>query len=63
MPHDTGTQAACSSEQPSGTRQVDEAGTETIAACEPFAMSAVTRSPGFRSVTSAPTSRTTPAQL
>ena len=63
VPHDTGTHAACSSEQPSGTRNVDVDGTETTAACDPSAISAVTRSPGLRSVTSAPTSRTTPAQL
>jgi hypothetical protein len=50
-------------EQPSGTSHVDEAGTDTTPACEPFGINAVTRSPGFRSRTSAPTSRTMPAQL
>ena len=63
VPQATGTHAASSIFTPSGTTHVAIAGTDARSACEPFPISAITRCPTRRSVTCAPTSRITPAQL
>ena len=61
VPNATGTHAARAASSPAGIGQVMAAGTARLAACDPAAFSATTRSPTARPSTPAPTSLTVPA--
>ena len=60
MPNSTGTAAASSKDNPSGTGQALRAGTLACSACEPCIIMVVTRWPTWKPSTPSPVSLTTP---